>query len=257
MQLTAISPRLLATRTAVARQADDPSPAPPPDIDFSTIDTPQKAALLPNVGFAAFVMNQNSLLAALQNGLDMKASVQMTVGGSTPMNLNYQYTNSKLQMQAQGTFGNVPVTETWTVDPEQLTMTITGTIGNTPENLVYAIKQGDATYHLDGNVGDIPVHEALDVPADTEMTCTGTLGDQPLNQTLTILNAGTQKPATLHVEGTLGTAPILSDETVTSTANLQLNLTGQGNIAGTPMQISQSFTYSQPSTPPPPSGTHH
>jgi hypothetical protein len=251
----------MALRPAPARIAkNDPTPAPAPaptpaptnDIDFSNIDTPQKAALLPALNAAAFLLNLNALSSAAQGGMALTSALTMTLGQNTQLSVNYQMADPTAPALAgTGTAGSAPFTETWALDPTQ-GLTISGNVGGSAEKLALT-QADDGSTHIDGTIGGFAVHETVTAAADGSngLVFDGTIGDQKLHQALNVNQPanGSNGPTTISVNGTLGNDAITIDEQVTSQSQTGLSLSGKGSIAGTPLTMTQTFAFAAPSGP--------
>lgn len=251
--ISSISPfRPAVSRPPAPSVKDDP----PADPDFSTIDTPEKAAMLPSINPTTFLINAQGLTDAMQKSLALTTTLAMNIGQSTAVSLNYPVADpNNPTMAGTGTIGSTNVTETWTKDPIEGTVTIAGTVGNSQENL--SLTAGDDGTHMDGTIGTVDVHQIIystGAGSNARLVWHGTIGGKSNHQEMSITDNvdGTQS---LHVEGRLGDGGIVTDAKLTQSADQNtVNLTGQGNIAGTPFNsYAHSLTFAPPTPPSPPS----
>lgn len=218
--------------------AEDPDPAPP--IDLSTIDSPAKAMLMPSMNATAWFV----MLTTMANLGPIASTLQMTLGDNTQANLDFRPVPGDpgtMKLEVRGNLGNAAVKENWVFNPEGASFTIDGSIGNSKESL--SVSGEDDGNHLDGTVGNQEVHQVIDFEGegdDSRLVFKGTVGDRNVLQSIKIVNDadGSQR---YILDGSLGntsdgsTTPITTDITVTPTGHRGLLLTGQGNIAGTPL----------------------
>jgi hypothetical protein len=217
-----------------------PAPAPTADIDFSNVDTPQKAALLPSLNGAAFLLTLNAISNAAQFGAGLTSSLQMTLGQATNADLSYSLNAdpNAFGLNGSGTIGGNAFSENWAFNDQGLL--ISGSVGNAQEALT--VSQQDDGLHLDGTIGSVEVHEIVNNSADGNgVVFGGTIGDQALNQTLTV-GQDESGNSTIQARGTLGDAEINYDETVGQN-DTGLSVTGQGSVAGNALQINHTLTF--------------
>ena len=217
------------------------SPAPPVDsVDFSTIDSPTKAALLPLFNASALV----NLLENLGDALDANQPLDCTLDGSigaTPLHGTFTMADpSSATAEQQGTLGTVPYHETWLTDPASGVITITGDIGATHEALTLAAT--DEATHIDGTIGTLAVHQSITAEADSQSArfiFDGTIGDQSMHQVLTFA-PGPAHGLRFEADGRLGDAPIH----VTSGRTVSEGVTrveGQGVVLGTAVTFTEQM----------------
>ncbi|MHB2020010.1 MAG: hypothetical protein ACYCW6_23985 [Candidatus Xenobia bacterium] len=151
------------------------------DLDFSTIDTEQKASLVPSLmvlGEAAIAMNAATINAPDGPLLSVNCNLGAYLGkddeGAVPVKMTYKMPHGATTMQASGTIGTTPVTETWTID-KNLQVHITGQVGSSPEDLIYGYDKASHTMRLDGKVGSIDIHQA-GTPSGAPQFHDGTVG---------------------------------------------------------------------------------
>lgn len=242
--------------------APAPTPAPgptdpTPDIDFTNVDTPEKASLLPALNATSLLITVQALSDAGQGGLALTSALQMTLGQSTQANVNYQMSDpSTLSMSGTGTYGNAQFSENWAINPNDGSLSITGNVGNSQQAL--KMTGADDGTHIDGTIGSMDVHEVITTQGDgddAKLVWDGTVGGKTIHQELSIKPDANQNPV-VHVEGKLGDAGISTDATATSSADQNtLNLNGQGTIAGNAIQYNHSITFATPAPPPDPGPT--
>lgn len=227
---------------APSRLCPSGTPASSPDIDFSTVDTVQKAALLPNLNWLTLLDNSTTFYACNQVGFGFDWQMKMSVGDSTELSLQAHMDPKHPRMTVEGTVGGNRIHEVWS--GSGTVVHIDGTIGASPEKLT--LKSIGSVVTLDGTVGAIEVHEKL-IARDHKGLLTGTIGGQPVNQT-TLVSPVHHGVQTLTWDGAMGDASVSCDETSTfvGDGNGGYNFSGQGNIAGTPIKFEQSMRYVRP-----------
>ncbi|MHB2019225.1 MAG: hypothetical protein ACYCW6_19930 [Candidatus Xenobia bacterium] len=254
MSLTVSS--LSARPFAVGR--DNPTPAPaPPDIDFSTIDSPAKAAVLPALNPVTLLTLVQTTAQAAQAGFGLSSAISGNLGASTAASMNYTMADpSTATLSGHGTFGAAAFQESYQFDPTQ-GLLISGQIGNSAESL--KLSDGQDGTHIDGTIGSVAVHEVLTNGGDDQnpkILIDGTLGGQKLHEEL--CNKPSSDPngsPTLHMEGTLGSQAITLDENVTAQQDNGATLSATGNIAGVAVNLQHSLQLQAPPAPPaPPTG---
>jgi hypothetical protein len=224
---------------------------PAPDIDFSVIDTPQKAMLLPALAANTFELLLNTTSIAGTSGVtSFNAALSMTMGSATSAAIVHSDTApTTLTLNGQGTMGNAAFSETWQFNDQGLS--IQGTIGSSQENLM--VTAGDDGLHIDGAIGSVEVHELLTVEGediDQKLIWDGTVGGEKIHQVRSYVDEG-RGLVHDHVEGSLGTLPISYDQHITSDDANGISFATQGQMAGVPVQTTQAFVFSYPPDPPP------
>jgi hypothetical protein len=244
--------------------APTPTPAPPaaPDIDFSKIDTPEKAALTPALNPAIIVAAAATFAASMGGNGAMATAVQLAMGSSTTGSLNYtvfadQATQS-VGLKGAGMLGDQPFAETWTLntqnqDPSQPILNITGTIGNNAENLAVSVDQQAQVIKIDGNVGDVDVHHNITFrqgPNGDNPTVIvgGTMGGVALYEELAaVVDQSNPNQAGLNITGTLGDKNISNSlqaqvQNPNDPKSMAVNFNASGNIAGNNFNMTGSIS---------------
>lgn len=239
------------------RSEPAPAPAPSADIDFSNIDSPAKAALLPVVNATTLLITAQAFNAAVNANLALDSALSMTIGASQKADVNYSVIPqfggsdpSTLTMQAAGAMGNAPFKEDWTFNPLEGYVSIDGIIGGSQEAL--KLTETDHGNRLDGTIGKLAIHEVISGQGeddDFRIVWDGTLGDQKIHQEL----GWKADDPVIQVNGTLGDAPITMDTVVTPQPDkINLSVSAQGNIAGTALSYTQSVKFSEAAPTPQP-----
>lgn len=237
-----------ATSTHVRRLPVDGEPPPTPSeggpVDFSTIDSPGKAALLPALNGASLLVMLSALRAEAQWNVSLTSFQETTWNDAThgTVRCHGESSNSsKVSLSGEGTLGEVPIEETWTLDKDNGVVSIEGTIGYSHESLVLA-DSDDGTQHLDGTVGDVEVHEVLR-RSDGHLLIDGTLNDVESHQALKVNEDAMpfEPPLTFNdvitVDGSLGNAPItLNADAVYPPHMPVVTYEERGAIGGTTLQ---------------------
>lgn len=201
------------------------------DIDFSSVDTAQKASVLPSMNpITAFVLD-NALSTAAEFGSAVSCKMQETLGTSTAANLTYDISGSDLKtMHAEGTLGAASFQETWTLDPDSGIVQISGSVGNSAEKLT--LTDGPDGRHVDGTIGTVAVHQVITQQQGDliRYVWDGNVADRKNHQEMTIMSDAQQNPI-MHVAGNLGDAAVSLDATSTHGSDWW-GMSGQGNVAG-------------------------
>lgn len=152
----------------------------PPEMDFSVIDTAQKADLLPAMNVDIQDTTMLYIDAARRYNLNFACDLEQYMGkidNPTPARLHYTLPARTGTAQAEGTIGDTPIKETWT-QAKDGTVTLSGFVGSTPENLVWSYDRKTLTWHLDGNIGTIEVHKSR----HGKEPWRGTVGDSTITE---------------------------------------------------------------------------
>ena len=249
-----------STTPRTVRLEGEPSPDPvPPEgseppaegeaIDFSTIDTPQKAALLPALNGASLAVNLATLQAEAKWEIVVTSLQQATLNNAMGESVRMQGASSKdsvVSLSGSGQLGEVPIEETWTLNKDNGVLTIEGTIGYSHESLVLH-GADDGTQVLEGTIGDVAVREVFRRD-DGLLALDGTLGGVEHHQAVKIDEdrMPMQPPLVfkdaLVVEGTLGDAPItLHVDAVCPQHVPAVTYAGTGSIAGVAVESNQTL----------------
>lgn len=225
-----------------------PNSAPPPRVlDFSVIDTAQKAELLPVMNVEVNVFNLETMGASAAYKLDVNTDFEQYIGGLNrrPAEVGVQYSlhAGSNALQAQGTVGGVPLKETWTMAKDGTT-TIVGTVGATPENLVWTFDRKTHSSHLDGTIGNLQIHKTL----PRKGTWQGTVGnatwsedekmDVDSDHAIVGLHAtGQMQVPASPADGAPASLATQLDTMIVYTPSSALNV-ARGTLAGMPVQYS-------------------
>ncbi|MHB2015771.1 MAG: hypothetical protein ACYCW6_02380, partial [Candidatus Xenobia bacterium] len=151
----------------VARRSGLPVPAPPssppgptapqPPIDFSTIDTPQKAALLPSLNATIGASLVQGMVRGMLGGETFSAALDLAFGNSTTGAVRFSMPDdNSLAGTLSGTLGSAAIQESWSVDAVAQTVTVQGTVGSSAEKLQWS-RDDDSGWHMSGAVGSVKV----------------------------------------------------------------------------------------------------
>ncbi|NDD27586.1 MAG: hypothetical protein EB084_04890 [Proteobacteria bacterium] len=251
---------LRSTTPRSVRFEGEPSPDPvlpegsePPAegeaIDFSTIDTPQKAALLPALNGASLAVNLATLQAEAKWEIVVTSLQQATLNNAMGESVRMQGASSKdsvVSLSGSGQLGEVPIEETWTLNKDNGVLTIEGTIGYSHESLELH-GADDGTQVLEGTIGDVAVREVFRRD-DGLLALDGTLGGVEHHQAVKIDEdrMPMQPPLVfkdaLVVDGMLGDAPItLHVDAVCPQHVPAVTYAGTGSIAGVAVESNQTL----------------
>lgn len=252
-----VRPHLPSSATRPSVRAQDALPNdPPPDIDFSDIGTPEKAALLPALNPESFYFTMKAITLASNAGAPLHASFQMSLGKNTPANVDYNMAapsaggvkkDGPITLNGSGKFGSAPFKETWTIN-DNGSIQIKGVIGKSTEELrvTPSIKGIQVVGHIHGEHGFVDVHELITQPA-LGMRWDGSIGGKPMYAMRTINNDGPSP--IVSVRGSLDNRQISTDATVTNDADgTGFSLSSQGNIAGFDVRSTSVYSWPKPSS---------
>lgn len=231
-----------AVRTAAAAVSSAPPDSADSAIDFSRIDTPQEAALMPALNAASFLLHLNAITSAATGHFGVTSSVQMAMGEKDEARIDYKMPDpSTLTYEGRGTMAGLPIEETWTYDSELGGWSIGGQIGERFENLLLT-QNPDGSLFLHGTVDHVKVVETItQQPDGNTVTFSGRIGSDNLQQTLTF-GFDDRGYETVHVEGALGGRPISFNQSVQPDGALVKSSVGEGLIAGTPVHLTNQMT---------------
>jgi hypothetical protein len=191
-------------------------PAPPSEeLDFSTIDSAQEAALLPALHGPSLLVMLSALEAEAQWSVSLTSIQENTWNGSTHGFVRCHGESgdgSQVTLRGEGTLGGVPLEEAWSLDRDNGVVRIDGTVGWSREALVMSDAH-DGSRHLDGTVGEVEVHEVLR-REQGQLLIDGTLNGVEHHQALKINEDALPfaPPATFRdvivAGGSLGGAPL-------------------------------------------------
>lgn len=227
------------TAAPASRHSAEPAPA----LDFSRIDTPEEAALMPALNAACFMLQLNAITSAAAGNLGVASSVHMAMGEKDEARIEYKMPDpSTLTYEGRGTLAGQPIEETWAYDSEQGGWSIGGQIGGRFENLLLT-QNPDGSLFLRGTVDHVKVVETIKQGDDgNTFSFQGRIGNHDLQQILTV-GVDARGNETMRVEGTLGNRPISFDHAVQPEGARVKSSVGEGYIAGTPVFFSDHVTY--------------
>lgn len=251
--------RLLATMKDVPTPAPAPAPSPAPptdppttyDIDFSKMDTPQKAAVMPSLNPAVVATIANGVFASMAANQLMPINIQLALGASTPATLQYNLVpaDKGVSIAGQGQIGGVPFQEKWTVDEKGQAFHLDGTLGDAKECLTLTVDQKTNAAHVDGKIGDVEVHQTLSQGGTSQnpyliadgTLCAGSNSKDAvaLHQEVKLDPSNPNQPR-LTVNGNLGDKPIQVVVTETAT-DKSMVVHGEGNIGGTAFKLDNTM----------------
>ena len=249
------------TAASAAPQLREGQPAPDPgagdgagggSIDFSTIDSEQKAALLPALNGASLAVMMATLQAEAKWKVAVTSLQQTTLNDACGGTVRCQGTSStsdEVSLAGGGTLAEVPIDETWTLHKDNGVMTIEGSIGWSHESLV--LHGGDnGTQVLEGTIGEVAVHEVL-TRSEGLLTMDGTLNGVEHHQAIHInedqmpLRPPLVIPGVITVDGSLGSAPItLSVDAICPEHMPAVTYAQTGSIAGTTVSTNHTLQIS-------------
>lgn len=241
MQISSVSQPLVASSHPTRPAGEEPgAPADGGVIDFSTIDSEQKAALLPALNGASLAVMMATLQAEAKWNVAVTSLQQETLNDAMGASIRCQGAStdsSEVLLSGSGTLGEVPIEETWTLHKDSGVMTIEGTIGYSHESLVLH-GADDGSQVLEGTIGDVAVREVLRRD-EGEMHLDGTLNGVEHHQAVKIdedrmpLAPPLVFGDVIVVDGTLGSAPIrLNVDAVCPQHVPAITYAAHGSVAG-------------------------
>jgi hypothetical protein len=212
------------------------------DLDFSTVDSVQEAAVLPALNPATFLLQLNAIASAEQGHESVAATLDMTLGQTTPAQVVYRMSDpDTASLEGKGSIGGQKVEDSWWYNDDAGGWSIAGIVGSSTEQMLLTESNNHSMF-LRGDVGSIHVHELITPRADhSGVDFRGKIGGQALQESVTF-GHDAQGQATLHVEGTLGGQAIRFDEALSAKASSSQAFSGQGNIAGLDVSLSDTIT---------------
>lgn len=265
MTMTTIRPAMYGMQTGMkllqAMGSDGPAPAPTPapapvpdpppppvDVDFSVMDTPEKAVMLPILNPAALATLLGGAMVAGSDTPSKPVDVNFTFGASTPGKVTYQIIadNKNPSLVAKGQLGGADFNEKWMLegqDASSYRLHVMGNIGAYAEDITVTPDQKQNVFHVDGKIADMELHQNISKGGTDQnpyVIADGTLGGVALHQEI---RPTAQDPnnVSVNVTGNLGDKPIQSSVSASpDTSAKTLVIQGQGNIAGTDFTVGTS-----------------
>jgi hypothetical protein len=237
--------RLLGAMNDAPAPPPAPAPAPEPpsccDIDFSKIDTPEKAALLPALNPTAIVAVAAGIAASMSANSTAPVAVAFMLGANTPANLTCTLAPGGQipSLDVTGKLGAADFHESWKVDEQAQALHIDGQIGESAEQLTVTADPRAQIAHVDGKIGDVEVHQTLSLVGDGDnrfLRADGSLGAVAFRQEIRPDMSDPKNPK-LEVTGMLGDKPIQSTISASQVDNQTMAIHGEGTIAGNAIKV--------------------
>jgi CARDB len=220
-----------------------PAPGTAAELDFTHIDTAQKAAVLPALIPPMMLTTLAGMAYASQDRDSYDVGIQMSLGQASTANLSYHMSADPQhhELRGEGSFAGQATQESYLLDGSGYH--ITGHLGSNDEQLSVTGAEGNRT--LAGTVGSVPVQAAIvGNPDGNGSTLDGMFKGVPVHEVLTQLPVPNGLP-TLHLEGHVGNEPVLADETITIGDQEGIVLHVDGVIAGVPVHYEHSVLTTQ------------
>lgn len=231
-------------------------PAPAAELDFSTIDSVQKAALLPSTNLELTNMTLGGLGATLYERVDTTATLVETIGNTTNANITYTSAVGSPTTRGEGVIGNAPVHETWSFNDQGKTI-IDGTIGNSTEHVEW--KYDIRGSSMDAVIGSIEIHKTgkTDPLNAAHTTWDGTILDRSTGKSTPLHeetyceidgDKGASGPVKRsHLQGTVGLADTQVNSSVTRfQRGIATTSDGDSKICGVPVGYTHILQMRQP-----------
>lgn len=239
--------RSLPFRLPLLRKPDE-QPSVPAALDFSRVDDPMEAALLPLMDPGL----QWSLAAGLlhlanDGGAPLLSVFYSARANGVPMQMQYRVDIKGTQaLVGRGQLSGQKVRESASLQDGRIRLR--GRVGGRNENLI--VSAADDKVQIDGHLGGVGTHlQMWHLPylsdAVEGIHVQGTLGGQPYELDAVLFDCGEPSRSALHVRGKLGDAPIARDYDITTrlaAEGAQLVFHGQGNTGGIQQQIDITMT---------------
>ncbi|MBM3464779.1 MAG: hypothetical protein FJX76_21990 [Armatimonadetes bacterium] len=265
--MSTISPvlcQMAPVRTEQPVPAVCPQPPQPPTdaLDFSKIDSPLKAALLP--------VNEPALQIGLVAGIMF--AVMSAPGGAVPlvtvdmasksadklMNASYSLDlkDESNPLTVTGDVAGQPLSDSFTLDEATQSANFTGQIGNNPTSLTLGLELATESLLISGKLGDVEQnvrYSTIKGPNGDDnlrgIHAEGTIGGQEYKADTLFdaqaLASGAQEEAQMTVRGSLGGLEISKDYTVTATqmpSGAEIAFKGTGSTAGVAQEVDVKLT---------------
>lgn len=235
----------LAPAAAKKSVAADAPPATDP-MDFTSIDTAAKAAMLPAFNPCSYMTFAGVLTASAMSGYPLKGDLAATIGnGSAQVALSAKYNLTTpgpgtLGIESTGQLGDARFHEVWSYGTDEairIAGSIEGSKGTVSENLV--MQTGPNGGKLEGKIGNLDVHMLF-----TPNSFDGTIGGVPVHETLqATTGSGTMK---FDVKGTVGTDAATYSASMSPTDPHGALIQGSGSVGAYTCTTSQTY---QPQAP--------
>lgn len=243
-----------------------PAPAPQPDtLDFSKIDCPVKAALLPinepalQLGLAAGVMF--AVLAGAHGGAIPLITLELASKSADKLtNVTYSLDLKDQQnpLSVSGDVDGQAVSDSFSLDEKSQTAKFSGAIGASKTELSLGLDEDTQALKVSGKLGDVDVNLSYSAIMDPNgkdglrgLHTEGTLGGQAYSvdtrfDTQKLTRGGSKdEPAKMTVRGKLGDADISKDYTISTNqmpSGAEIDVAGSGTTAGVPQEVNMKLT---------------
>lgn len=233
-------------------QPPAPQPDPEPQIDFSKIDCPYKAVLLPTINPAIVATTLTGLIAASMTGAPCQAALAMAMG-NTPGELTYSFdpNDANAVVKGTGTLGEAAYTENWAVNQETGAITVSGTIGESTQELTFTQDEEQNCMFINGHVGDLAVSQKLFVvesetgdDSRSRLVIDGTIGGRAYHQELTV--DGQDDQGSLIGSSGYINGSDLNQAWVASSTPTGQNTMAVGDVAGVQFTLNADLIQAQP-----------
>jgi hypothetical protein len=212
-------------------------------VELSSIDTPQKASLLPSLNGPIISM----LYGAMNPGSTLLAADFAMRLGSQDGEVRYQSDGSGA-MVGSGSLAGEAFSEKWTLAADG-GADIQGRIGSSDERL--HVRSDANFFYIDGQVGSVEVHERgfnVTGPTDVQQRYVfdGTLGGLPSHTEIYRSSVGMTTYGYLGGQG--------SETTFNATPSADgtlITVNGSGVVAGTALNVVAALQVKPPDPPPP------
>ncbi|GMU57998.1 MAG: hypothetical protein AMXMBFR33_71440 [Candidatus Xenobia bacterium] len=234
---------------------EPPAPEPPtpePGIDFSRIDCPNKALLLPTLNPAAVATVVTGLIASSMTGAPASAALALTFN-DTAGSLSYSFNpnDPNALVTATGTLGEAAYTENWAVNTETGAITVTGTIGESTQELTFSECEEQNAMFINGRVGDLAVSQKLFLvesqsgdESRSRLVVDGAIGGRSYHQELSLLGES-EGGSAIGTSGYLAGSD-LNQVILTSSTETGANTLAAGDVAGVEVTLNADLVMAQP-----------
>lgn len=245
-----------------ARSASAPTPpapkAPADTLDFKSVDTPVKAALLPTlepsvqlglaagVLFTAMFSSQSPGAVPLVNIDVAMKNADKLVSASYAMD----FKNNETPIAVSGSVDGQQSATKVDIDPKNMRATLNESFGNVHSTLTLGADASGQALKASGKMGDVDVDLSFSPISGADKNdikgfhAEGRLGKQPysLDTSLDVASVmkGSTAPTEMTARGKLGDQAIAKDYVMTMQQNgagIVLHLQGSGTTAGVPQNV--------------------